>query len=86
VIRSNVHKYSISAMCKVLRIARSTYYYESGKTSDETELEDAVESVFNENRKIYGSRKIKVVLKKQGIILSRRKIIRIMKTPVKKAN
>ncbi len=78
-IRSNVHKYSISAMCKVLRIARSTYYYESTITSDETELEDVVEAVFNENRKVYGSRKIKVALKKQGIILSRRKIIRIMK-------
>jgi hypothetical protein len=47
-------------MCKVLRIARSTYYYESTRTSDETELEDTVEAVFNQNRKVYGSRKIKV--------------------------
>ena len=66
-------------MCKVFRIARSTYYYESTKSADETELEDAVEAVFNQNRKVYGSRKIKVSLERQGIILSRRKISRIMK-------
>lgn len=38
-----------------------------------------METVFNENRKVYGSRKNKVALKKQGIILSLRKISKIMK-------
>ncbi|WP_423241418.1 IS3 family transposase [Marasmitruncus massiliensis] len=66
-------------MCRILRIARSTYYYESTRTSAKTELKDTVETVFNESRKVYGSRKIKVALKKQGIILSRRKIGRIRK-------
>lgn len=28
VIKPNAHKYSISAMCAVLQISRSTYYYE----------------------------------------------------------
>jgi len=65
-------------MCKVLRIARSTYYYEPLQSADETELEDAVETVFIQNRKVYGSRKIKVSLERQGVILSRRKISRIM--------
>jgi hypothetical protein len=53
-VRSNAHKYSISAMCKCLRIVRSTYYYESSRFSDETDIEDAVEAVFNQNRKVYG--------------------------------
>ena len=66
-------------MCKVLRIARSTYYYQPIKSVDETELEDVVETVFIQNRKVYGSRKIKVSLERQGVILSRRKISRIMK-------
>ena len=66
-------------MCKCLRIARSTYYYEASRSSDETDIEDAVETVFNQNRKVYGGRKIKVALQRQGIILSRRKINRIMK-------
>ena len=29
VINQNKHRYSVSAMCKVLKIARSTYYYMS---------------------------------------------------------
>jgi putative transposase len=29
VIEKNRHKYSVSAMCKVLQIARSTFYYET---------------------------------------------------------
>jgi putative transposase len=66
-------------MCKCLRIARSTYYYEASRSSDETDIEDAVETVFNQNRKVYGGRKIKAALQRQGIVLSRRKINRIMK-------
>jgi len=79
VIRRNAHKYSISAQCKVLGISRSRYYYEEKTTADETPLEDAVQTAFEENRSLYGSRKIKKVLHKKGIIISRRKICRIMK-------
>ena len=42
-IKANAHKYSVSAMCKVLNIPRSTYYYkvkqkteENGLTTDKT--------------------------------------------------
>jgi len=66
-------------MCKCLGIARSTYYYKSSHCGDESELEDAIEAVFNENRKVYGSRKLKATMQRQGIIISRRKISRIMK-------
>ena len=30
VIEQNRHKYSVSAMCKVLQIARSTFYHDTG--------------------------------------------------------
>jgi len=65
-------------MLLFFHIARSTYYYVAREKPDETALEDAVETVFNQNRKVYGSRKIKAVLKRLKIIVSRRKIIRIM--------
>jgi putative transposase len=79
VIRSNAHKYSISALCKCLGIARSTYYYETKETPEETELEDEIEKIFNQNRKVYGSRKIKAELLKRGRRVSKRKICRLMK-------
>jgi len=79
VIRRNAHKYGVSAQCKVLGISRGSYYYEVKPPKDETHLEEAVQTAFEENRSLYGSRKIKKVLDRKKITLSRRKICRIMK-------
>ena len=78
-IRANRDKYCISAMCRVLKVSRSRYYYEEKQQKDESALEEAVQTAFEENRSLYGSRKLKRVLAKKGIIVSRRKICRIMK-------
>ncbi|PKF12419.1 IS3 family transposase, partial [Macrococcoides caseolyticum] len=77
-------QYSVSAMCKVLKIPRSTYYdsikrMPNKPKKDDLELEQAIVSTFNSNRKSFGTRKIKNELNKLGIIVSRRKIGRIMK-------
>ena len=78
-IKRNAHKYSISVQCKILGISRSSYYYEVKQPKDEVYLEEAVQTAFEENRSIYGSRKIKKVLADKGIVMSRRRICRIMK-------
>jgi len=78
VIKRNAHKYGISAQCRILGISRGSYYYEAKPPKDETPLEEAVQTVFEENRSLYGSRKLKKVLFRKGITLSRRKICRIM--------
>src|SRR5699024_610074 len=79
-IRNNNHKYSISAMCDVLQISRSTYYYEA-KTRDnqDDELTELIIKIFKDSRDIYGQRKIKKELQKLGFKVSRRRIGRIMK-------
>lgn len=68
-------------MCSVLQIPRSSYYYQPQAASNEKEqrLEDAVIRVFAASRNNYGTRKIKVELKKESIQVSRRKIGEIMK-------
>ncbi|CQR46053.1 hypothetical protein BN1058_00297 [Paraliobacillus sp. PM-2] len=79
-IRNNCHKYSVSAMCDVLQIARSTYYYEAKiRDNQEEELTALISDIFKQSRNNYGQRKIKVELKKHGWIVSRRRIGRIMK-------
>lgn len=77
-IRANAHKYSISALCRCLGIARSTYYYECHGFRDDQELEEAVQKAYEDNRCVYGQRKLKQVLSRKGIIVSRRRIGRIM--------
>ena len=78
-MKNNTHKYSISAMCEVLKINRSTYYYESKAVEVADDIIPKVIEIFKTSRNNYGTRKIKVELRKQGLIVSRRKIGKIMK-------
>jgi putative transposase len=86
VIQQNRHKYSVSAMCKVLKIARSTFYYDTEisaqkeleKQEEERELKEKITKVFNKNRQVYGTRKLKKELDKGDFTISRRRIGRLM--------
>ncbi|MGD6794695.1 IS3 family transposase [Metabacillus indicus] len=79
VIKNNQHKYSISAMCKVLQLSRSSYYYEEKERHSEDDLTTSIIEIFQDSRQNYGMRKIKQELKKLGKVVSRRRIGRIMK-------
>ncbi|WP_141757494.1 IS3 family transposase [Staphylococcus sp. HMSC058E01] len=84
VIQKNAHQYSVSAMGNVLKILRSTYYdsikrKDNKITKDDSNVERAVINIFNANRKVYATRRIKNHLNDKGHTVSRRKIGRIMK-------
>ncbi|WP_427448956.1 IS3 family transposase [Pedobacter suwonensis] len=85
VIRNNTHKYSVSAMCNVLHIPKSSYYYQANLREkeaherEEVELSNEIQRIFKGSRCNNGTRKLKVELKKQNWIVSRRRIGRIMK-------
>ena len=71
-------------MCKLLNISRSSLYYAKNKpakkyNAEEEKLTQHIKEIFKNSRNNYGSRKIKVELKKKGIIASKRRIRRIMK-------
>lgn len=73
-------------MCKVLKIARSTFYHDTGiaaqkeqeKLAEEQLLKEEILMIFNKNRQVYGTRKIKKELEKTGYMVSRRRIGRLM--------
>ena len=68
-------------MCKTLKVARSSYYYESHPTqmASEAEFDCLIIDEFYKSRKNYGTRKLKKVLETLGFRVSRRRIARIMK-------
>ena len=78
-IKANAHKYSISAMCRVLQVNRSTYYYEAAEKKDESDLAADVQKIFRKSWKHYGTRKIKKELADCGKQVLRRRNGRIMK-------
>ena len=51
-------------MCKVLQVNRSTYYYESKVKETTDEITPKVLEIFKASRNNYGTRKIKVELRK----------------------
>lgn len=59
----------VSAISEVLRIARSTYYYESKKPENDSLTKEIIK-VFKESRNNYGTRKIKIELEKKGLRVS----------------
>ena len=73
-IKANAHKYSVSAMCRVLQVNRSPYYYEAKQKSDKSELTSDITEIFTASRNNYGTQKIKgqnIMLRKeekQGIL------------------
>ncbi|SMH27001.1 Transposase InsO and inactivated derivatives [Carnobacterium iners] len=68
-------------MCLVLELPRSTYYYylEKDLERQQDPCTQAVVDISHNSRRNYGTRKIKVELSKGNILLSRRRIGRIMK-------
>ena len=66
-------------MCNVLKIPRSSYYYEIQQKPDESALVADIVDIYKSSRNNYGTRKIKVELTKLGCRISRRRIGRIMK-------
>ena len=66
-------------MCKRLEISRGSYYYMVKEVADESKLEEMIILIFHNNKDAYGSRKVKKELEKEGQIVSRRRICRIMK-------
>ena len=79
VIKANSHKYSVSTICRILQVNRSTYYYEAKQKKDESELVSDITEIFKNSRNNYGTRKIKKKLQEQGKQISHRRIGRIMK-------
>ncbi|HHZ6729025.1 TPA: hypothetical protein ACWLR5_002766, partial [Staphylococcus aureus] len=82
VIQKNAHQYSVSAMCKVLKILRSTYYDSIKRknnkiTKDDSNVEHAVINIFNSNRKVFGTRRIENHLNDKGLTVSGQKIGRL---------
>jgi transposase InsO family protein len=87
VITSNAHKYPISAQCDILGIARSTYYFYRNNppkgridAAVDEALSKDVERIYKKNRSVYGARKIKQKLDKEGKPASRKRIVRVMKS------
>jgi len=71
-------------MCAVLEVSRSGYYEwtkrrESNRSKRHERLKKQIRRAFHDSRRLYGSRKIWEVLKKQKVTVAEKTVARIMK-------
>ena len=65
-------------MCHILKISRSHYYSYKEDIEKVDPLAEKIKDIFRDNKKTYGTRRIKSALERQGFQVSRRRIARIM--------
>jgi len=82
-IKQHSQDYSITALCEFMKVSRSRYYHWliRPKTKREEENEQLIEKlkiIFKKGRGSYGTRRLKNRFAEQDIIVSRRRIGRLM--------
>jgi len=83
-IKDNKCNFSVTTMCKVLKVNVSSYYHwcRTGCVVEKVdhELNNLIKIIFKAGREAYGQRRIKEALeKKYGLVVSKRRIGNIMK-------
>ena len=81
-IAANEGRYPISAQCRLLGVARSTYYSMRSRPDRPAAPDPAAPAVVAAHaasKGRYGSRKIKASLERSGVTVSRRRVCRIMR-------
>lgn len=76
--------YPVERMCKALKISRSSYYrwYKGGISNRKLENQKLlieIKSIFDTSKQTYGSPRISAELKKQGHLVSKPRVARLMR-------
>ena len=77
-------EYAVKRMCKVLDLKRSGYYaWRKRKPSTRAQanqaLLDMIKTEHEKSRKTYGSPRLHVVLRRQGVVCGRNRVARLMR-------
>ncbi|TDY16728.1 helix-turn-helix protein [Paraburkholderia sp. BL6665CI2N2] len=83
------HVYGVEPICRVLPIAPSTYYKHVARRADpglvsprarrDRMLKDEIRRVWEENFQVYGADKVRKQLRRQGTVVARCTVERLMK-------
>ncbi len=66
-------------MCQLLKVSRANVYKYTEKKQKEDPLTQLVINIFRDNRQVYGTRRIKAACARVGVVISRRRVARIMR-------
>ena len=70
---------SVSRQCALLEIARSSFYYRPRpEAAEELDLLKRLDRIFTDHP-VYGSRRLQVALLREGVLVGRRRVRRLMR-------
>ncbi|MGP1387574.1 MAG: IS3 family transposase [Thainema sp.] len=70
---------TISRQCELLKVARSSFYYQAqGSSDEELSLLRLIDQQYLKTP-FYGSRRMAVVLRQQGYVVNRKRVQRLMR-------
>ena len=89
-IKEHEGQFSISTLCRVMKVARSGYYAWCNRTPSKTEianltLTEQIKTVFDASDQTYGSPRIYEELKEQQVACSQKRVARLMRHAALKA-
>jgi putative transposase len=78
------HEYPITLMCRVLEVSASGYYawckrLPSQHSREDAQLAEQVKTVFQANRRVYGSPRVHAELQAQGMHCAHKRVARLMR-------
>ena len=78
-------RFNVHALCRVLEVHRSSFYHYLYRSPEKTQIEiddeffaPKIKSVFEQSKERFGSRKIQAILRREGLVISMRRISRLM--------
>jgi len=73
---------SIERMCELARVSRASFYrslMERRPTEEETEVRSAIQQIALEHRRRYGYRRICAELRRRGMLVNHKRVLRMMR-------
>jgi transposase InsO family protein len=77
------HEFKIKELLNIAQIKKSTYYYHLSNMSKEdkyAKVKEEIESIYRENKGIYGYRRITIALTEKGYMINHKTVQRLMQT------
>ncbi len=72
----------VERMCQLASVSRASFYRsleQRAPQEEEVEVRSAIQQVVLENRRRYGSRRVTAALRRQGMLINRKRVARIMR-------
>ena len=82
IVRGLVTEFSLDMLLKIIKLARSTYYYhlkQLDQNDKDYDIKAEIQAIFTEHKGNYGYRRMTLELRNRGIVINHKRVQRLMK-------